>query len=107
MDEKIVRHVLIGKLSAQTTGEQFDEFIAAFRKLTQKIDGILSFEYGQNISPEGLDQGMTHVIVLTFVDAVARDAYLIHPEHFSFARWFGGLGIMEALLVVDYTPQSK
>jgi len=107
MDDKIVRHVLIGKFSPEMTSEKFAEFLAAFRELTTKIEGIISFEYGENNSPEGLNQGMTHVIVLTFIDAAARNAYLIHPEHVRFAKWFGGLGIMEALLVVDYTPQSK
>jgi hypothetical protein len=49
---------------------------------------------------------MTHVISLTFVSPEARDAYLPHPEHVKFARWLGELGIIENLIVVDYTPQT-
>ena len=105
MENQIVRHVLIGKFSPEMTGGQFAEFIHAFRELTEKIEGILSFEYGENNSSEGLDQGMTHAIVLTFADAAARDAYLIHPEHVRFANWFTGLGILQTLMVVDYTPR--
>ena len=106
MENKIVRHVLVCKCSPEMTAEQFEAFISAFRTLTEKIEGILAFEYGQNNSTEGLDQGMTHVISLTFADAACRDAYLIHPEHVRFAKWFTGLGIVASLLVVDYTPQA-
>ncbi len=67
MENKIVRHVLIGRFSPEMTAGQFDELIRAFSELAKKIEGILSFEYGENNSPEGLN---------------------------------------EALMVVDYTPQS-
>ena len=106
MENKIVRHVLIGRFSQEMTAEIFEEFIHAFRGLSKKIGGILSFEYGTNNSPEGLNQGMTHVITLTFINAEARDAYLTHPDHALFVNWLGGLGILETLMVVDYTPQD-
>jgi hypothetical protein len=106
MDNQIVRHVLVAKLSREMNPETFEAFIREFRGLSTKIEGILTFEYGANNSPEGLDQDMTHVITLTFRDARARDAYLIHPEHVRFAQWMGGLHILESLLVVDYTPQN-
>lgn len=106
MENQIVRHVLVGKFSREMSPEIFKELIREFRGLSTKIEGILSFEYGANISPEGLDQGMTHVITLTFVDAKARDVYLTHPEHVRFAQWMGGLHVLESLLVVDYTPQN-
>ena len=48
---------------------------------------------------------MTHVIILTFVNAAARDAYLPHPAHIQFGELLGRLGILESLLVVDYIPQ--
>ena len=105
-DNTSVRHILLVKIAPQKTAQQIDEFIAAFRDLTKKIDGILAFEYGQNNSPEGKDRGMTHVITLTFVDAAARDAYLPHPEHLRFGRWMRETGILEEIIVVDYTPRE-
>ena len=104
MENTPVRHVLIARLSPAMTASQFDQFINAFRDLTHKIEGILSFEYGENVSPEGLNQDMTHVIMLTFVNAAARDAYLPHPAHLQFVEFMGRLGILEALLVIDYIP---
>jgi hypothetical protein len=105
MQTDIVRHVLVCKFSSTTTAEQLAECMARFRALTTKIDGILSFEFGANNSPEGLDRGMTHVISLTFTSAAARDAYLPHPEHVKFASWLGGSKLLDELIVVDYTPQ--
>ncbi len=76
MENQTVRHVLIFKTSPKITPEVFGQFLQSFRGLCQKIEGILSFEYGANNSPEGLNQGMTHVVSLTFVNSEARDAYL-------------------------------
>ncbi len=105
MENDIVRHVLVCRFGAGTTDEQYKTFFTAFRELTTKIDGITGFEYGANNSPEGLNRGMTHMIMLTFANAQARDAYLPHPEHRKFAAWFTQLGIVEELLVIDYAPQ--
>jgi hypothetical protein len=33
---------------------------------------------------EGLNDGLTHMFVMSFSDATARDAYLPHPEHEAF-----------------------
>jgi hypothetical protein len=104
MENEIVRHLLVCRFKVGTTDEQLKTFFAAFRELTAKIDGITGFEYGPNNSPEGLNRGMTHVIMVTFANAQARDAYLPHPEHRKFAAWFTQLGIVEELLVIDYTP---
>lgn len=106
METEIVRHMLVCRFKTGTTDEQLKTFFSAFRELTTRIGGISGFEYGPNNSPEGLNHGMTHVIMLTFVDAKARDAYLPHPEHRKFAAWFTQLGIVEELLVIDYTPEG-
>lgn len=106
MENKPVRHVLVVRFSPAMTTNQFDQFINAFRDLSRKIDGILSFEYGENISSEGLNQDMTHAIILTFINAAARDAYLPHPAHIQFGDFMRELGILEALLVIDYIPQQ-
>jgi hypothetical protein len=105
MDNEIVKHVLILKLSTEMSSDLFHEVISSFRNLSNTIENILSFEYGMNNSPEGLDQGMTHVITLTFANTKARDAYLIHPDHVKFATWLGSLNIVESLIVVDYIPK--
>jgi hypothetical protein len=97
-----VRHVVVFKYKAGATDAQIAEITAAFRNLKDQIPGILGFEHGINNSPEGLNQGFTHVYVLTFTDAAARDAYLPHPMHDRFGALLRGSGIFEGAFVVDY-----
>jgi hypothetical protein len=38
-------------------------------------------------SPAGLQHGFTHGWLLQFANAVARDAYLVHPAHLEFINF--------------------
>ena len=97
-----VKHVVVFKYKATATPRQIEEVTVAFKALKDKIPGILSFEYGVNNSPEGLNKGFTHVYLLTFDNAKSRDAYLPHPEHKKFGELLGKLGVLEEPFVVDF-----
>jgi Stress responsive A/B Barrel Domain/FKBP-type peptidyl-prolyl cis-trans isomerase len=99
-----VRHVVIFKYTPEATAAQIQVITDAFRALTTTIPGIVAFEHGVNNSPERLNQGFTHVYMLTFKDAAARDAYLPHPEHKKFGELLGKSGIFVGAFVVDYAP---
>lgn len=99
-----VRHVVIFKYKAGTTDEQIEQVTQAFAALKEKIPGIVAFEYGVNDSPEGRNRGFTHVYLLTFESAAARDTYLPHPEHQKFGEWIGKMDVVEDVFVVDYSP---
>ena len=101
-----VRHVVAFKYKSGATEDQIRQVTDAFRDLKKKIPGIVSFERGVNISPEGKNLGFTHVYLLTFEDAKARDAYLPHAEHKKFGELLGKLGVLENVFVVDFVPQS-
>jgi len=101
-----VRHVVVFKYEADAPEQKIKQVTDAFRELEDKIPGILSFEHGVNNSPEGLNRGFTHVYLLTFEDADARDAYLPHPEHKAFGKLLGSLGILDEVFVVDYVPSD-
>jgi len=101
-----VKHVVVFKYKPSATPEQIEEVTAAFKALKGKIPGIVSFEYGTNNSPEKLNKGFTHVYLLTFTDAAARDAYLPHAEHKKFGELLGKLGVLEEPFVVDFEVQS-
>ena len=100
-----VRHVVVFKYKADATDDQIAQVTDAFRDLQNSIPGIISFEYGTNMSPEGHDDGFTHVYLVTFESAADRDAYLPHPEHEKFGALLGELDILEDIFVVDYVPQ--
>ena len=99
-----VRHVVVFKYRPGTTEAQIREVTDAFRALQTRIPGILAFEHGVNNSPEGKNQGFTHVYLMTFEDAAARDRYLPHPAHAQFGQLLGRLGVLEDAFVVDYVP---
>jgi hypothetical protein len=101
-----IRHVVVFKYSESATEEQIQRVTDEFRSLKDRIPGILAFEHGVNDSPEGHDQGFTHVYLMTFENAAARDTYLPHPEHEKFGEFLRGLGILEGVFVVDYAPME-
>lgn len=99
-----VRHVVVFKFKAGTTEAQTRQVTAALGALKDRIPGIVAFEHGVNHSPESHSKGFTHVYLITFTDAKARDAYLPHADHQAFGRLLGSLNVLEDVFVVDYTP---
>jgi hypothetical protein len=99
-----VRHVVVFRFKPDATPEKKQQLTDAFVALEKQIPGFIGFEHGVNNSPENLNQGFTHVYLLTFTNAAARDAYLVHPAHKAFGTFIGGLGVFDAAFVVDYTP---
>ena len=97
-----VKHVVVFKYKSTATAAQIDEVTEAFKALKKTIPGIVSFEYGTNNSPENLNNGFTHVYLLTFESVAARDTYLPHPEHKKFGELLGRLGVLEEPFVVDF-----
>jgi Stress responsive A/B Barrel Domain len=102
MQKQQVRHIVVFKYKPGTTPEQIAQVTTAFRDLGTKIPGIVAFEHGVNNSPEGKNLGFTHVYMITFEDAKARDAYLPHPEHKKFGQLLGQLGVVADVFVVDF-----
>jgi hypothetical protein len=101
-----VRHIVVFKFKPGSSEAQIKQVTDAFRQLKDKIPGILSFEHGVNNSPEKKNLGFTHVYLLTFKDAAARDAYLPHPDHKKFGELLGRLGVFEDVFVVDFAPEN-
>ena len=78
---KVLRHVVLYKFKDSLTAAQVQEVVDAFAGLPKKIDAIIDFEHGTNVSEEGKSEGLTHAFVVTFRDEKGRDAYLSHPAH--------------------------
>jgi hypothetical protein len=97
-----VKHIVLFKYKPGATSGQIKEVTEAFRALKGKIPGITSFECGVNNSPENLNKGFTHVYLVTFENAEARDAYLPHPEHKKFGELLRKLDVLHEALVVDF-----
>jgi len=98
--DSVLRHVVFFSFKETSTPENVKSVVDAFRDLQNKIDGIKSFEWGTNSSPEGLNQGLTHAFTLTFHSDADRDAYLPHPAHKDFGALLGPH--LDKVMVVDY-----
>lgn len=95
-----LRHVVLFAFRNTATADEVDAVVGDFGRLQEAIPGITAYEWGTNVSPEGLNDGFTHCFTLTFARAEDRDAYLSHPAH---QRFVGTLGAcLERSLVVDY-----
>jgi hypothetical protein len=102
-----VRHIVAFRYKPEAAEDQIKTLRDAFRALQTRIPGIVAMEDGVNNSPEGKNHGFTHVFLLTFEDAAARDAYLPHPEHAQFGRLLRQLAIVEDAFVLDFTPADS
>lgn len=78
---RLLRHVVLYKFKEGLPAARVQEVIDAFSALPSKIEGIGGYEHGENVSPEGKSEGLTHAFVVSFRDEAARDAYLKHPAH--------------------------
>lgn len=100
----LLRHVVLFKFKAEATAEQIREIEVAFANLPSQIPQIKAYEWGTDVSPEGLSQGHTHAFIVTFANAADRDAYLPHPAHKEFVNKL--LPILDKATVVDFFSKS-
>lgn len=98
--KKMLRHVVLFKFKETSNTAQIKEVEDAFRKLPSQIKEVKGFEWGLNNSPEGLDQGFTHIFFVTFESEEARAVYLPHPAHKAFVDVLKPH--LDKVLVVDY-----
>jgi hypothetical protein len=83
---RVLRHIVLYKFKDDVSPAQVQQVVDAFAALPGKIDGIVAFEHGTNVSPEGKSDGLTHAFVVSFQDEKSRDAYLKHPAHDEYVK---------------------
>jgi len=98
--QELLRHVVLFNFNDDATEEITTKIEKEFAGLKAKISEIHSFEWGINNSPEGLDKGLTHCFLVTFLSEEDRAAYLPHPDHQKFVELIGPY--VEDVTVVDY-----
>ena len=95
------RHIVIFQFKANASAEKVRGVVEAFKALPSKLPAIQAFEWGTNVSPEGLDQGFTHIFTLSFASKEALEKQYLHePAHQEFVAMLGG--VLEKALVLDY-----
>lgn len=96
-DMKVLRHIVMFKFSDEESAKTISE---AFVGLEKEIDLIKDFEWGTNVSKEGLDKGLTHAFTLTFHSQEDLDAYIVHEAHKAFVAKLGDK--VTDVCVIDY-----
>jgi Stress responsive A/B Barrel Domain len=77
----VINHVVLFKWKRKVSQATIDEIYRGLEGLKGVIPGLQSFSGGPYSSLEGLNRGYTHGFIMTFTDAAARDAYLLHSAH--------------------------
>ena len=99
-----LRHVVLFKFKQGTAAERIKAIEDAFRALPSKIPTIVGFEWGTDMSEEGLSQGFTHCFLVTFKDVKGRKVYLPHPEHKKLVELL--MPHLDKVLVIDYVARE-
>ncbi len=99
-----LRHVVLFKFKDDTKAEDVQAIEKAFAALPEKIDTIVDFEWGTDVSVENLSQGFTHCFVVTFKDTEGRKTYLPHPAHEAFVKLLGPH--LDKVLVIDFVVKN-
>ena len=100
----MIRHILLVKFKSTVTPSNIETVRELFESMPVKIEGVDAVEWGLNDSPEGLDQGFTHSVLMTFTNDQARQHYLPHPEHEALKAVF--VQLVENIVVFDYPVTS-
>ncbi|MDB5337719.1 MAG: Stress responsive alpha-beta barrel domain protein [Planctomycetaceae bacterium] len=97
---KKLRHFVIFKFKDDAKPEQVKEVVDAFSALPGKINEIIDFETGTDVSVEMKSEGFTHAFLVTFANEKGREIYLPHPAHQEFVKLVGP--VIDKVLVFDY-----
>jgi Stress responsive A/B Barrel Domain len=99
------KHVVLLKVAPEMPAREVAQALSELAALVGRVPGLVDFSGGANNSPESKAQGFTHGFVMTFADAVSRDAYLPHPMHVKAAERLGSIlqRRADAVLVIDWS----
>jgi len=77
----MIRHCVFVKFRAGVSVDERADIYAGLAGLVSQIDGLVSADFGPNVSPEGLGQGFNDGFIMDLTDEAARDRYLVDPAH--------------------------
>lgn len=102
--QKVLKHLVMYKFKEDATPKQIQEVIDTFAGLPNRIDTIIGFEHGENVSKEGKSDGLTYCFVVTFRDQRGLEKYLKHPAHDDYVKVVSPR--REKVVVFDYWTEQ-
>ncbi len=100
----VLKHVVMFKFKPDTKQADINRVSDGFVELAANVDTVVDFDFGEDNSFEGLNQGYTHCYIVTFKNAADRDAYLPHPAHLEFVKMLAPF--IDGALVNDFWAQD-
>jgi quinol monooxygenase YgiN len=97
-----IRHIVMWTLHDSTHAHRFKATLDTCRQL---VPGMLEFEVG--IRQRGLDASCDVVLVSTFADKAALDAYQSHPHHQMVSGQLGPLRSVRQVLDYDIAVSQQ
>ncbi len=97
----MIRHILLIKFKETTDASKIEALRQLFEAMPEKVEGVHAVEWGLNDSPEDLNKGYSHAVLMTFADEAARQRYLPHPEHEALKSVF--IPLLKDIVVFDYS----
>jgi hypothetical protein len=102
---RVLRHIVLYQFKPEISAAQVQEVIDTFAALPKKIDTIIGFEHGLNISQEGKSDGLTHAFQVTFRNEADLKKYLDHPAHLDYVKVVKDRRLK--VVVFDYWVDAK
>jgi hypothetical protein len=100
----MLRHLVLYTWKPETPPEQVREIEDAFRALPGRIPQVAAFEWGTDVSVQGLSRGFTHCFLVSFASEADRDVYQAHPDHQAYIAL--SRPHVEQILTFDYFPAA-
>jgi hypothetical protein len=98
----MIRHIVLVKAQADAVA-QLELAFQQIGEVVDRLPGALSVAYGPSNSPEQLERGYTHGLVIDFTDAQALHDYAVDAGHVAAGALIGqaAVGGQDGVLVVD------
>ena len=98
--DNTLHHVIFLRFKDDANAAAVKAVENGFIELADLVDEIKAFEWGRNVSTEGLDDGFTHCFIVTFDSEAGRAAYHENADHWKFVEVLAGS--MAKARVVDF-----
>ena len=82
----MIRHVALFRFRRNIPEPELEALLQRFCDLKGRVAGLQSAHVGVNCSPETLDKGFLHGIILDFDSMDDLQNYLSHPLHVTIAE---------------------
>jgi hypothetical protein len=100
--DRMIRHIVLVKTQGTAAAAQLELAFQQIGQVVDRLPGALSVAYGPSNSPEQLERGYTHGLVIDFTDSQALHDYAVDAGHVAAGALIGqAAGGQDGLLVVD------